>query len=129
MQRSQDRPAPVQQGDELPAGQLVQRRHRLQVGVDPVEQVLRQPRQRGPQPAGAPRPPQPAEGRYGLSLCPMLRGGDISPASLRSMATWPSMATTTSLAASSLWGADPASRTASCTASRSGGTPGPAPAP
>ena len=48
MEGSQDRPAPVDEGEELAAGELVERGDGLEVGVDPVEQVSR--------PAGAGRP-------------------------------------------------------------------------
>ena len=57
-------PAAVQQRDQLPAGQLVQRRHGLEVGVGAVEEVLGQAGQRGPQPPDPPRAAQ-AGGRPG----------------------------------------------------------------
>ena len=60
----QDGPAAVQQGDELAAGELVQRRHGLEIGVRAVEEVLGQAGQGGPQPSHPPCPAQPAAGGY-----------------------------------------------------------------
>ena len=57
VQGAQHGPAAVQQGDELAAGQLVQRRHRLEVGIGAVEEVLGQPRKGGAQPPTLHAPP------------------------------------------------------------------------
>ena len=100
VQRPQDRLAAVEQGDQLAAGELgAAAGTRLEVGVDPVEQVLGEAgagRARSRPTRHAPRSRRAAG--MGLSRCRGPRFGTISPARRRSMATWPSTATTTSLA-------------------------------
>ena len=56
VQGAQDGPAAVQQGDELSAGELVQRWNGFEVGVRPVEEVLGQAGQGGTQPSHPPCP-------------------------------------------------------------------------
>ena len=48
----------MQQRDQLAARELGERRDRLEIGVDAVEQVLGQTRQRRAQPTDAPRAAQ-----------------------------------------------------------------------
>ena len=51
VERPQDRPAAVQQGDQLPAGEIAQRRHGLEIGIRAIEEMLGEAGQGGPQPA------------------------------------------------------------------------------
>ena len=60
--------AAVEQTDELAAGELGQRRHRLEVGVDPVEELLGQRRHRGSEPADLPGAAEPARGGHRVQL-------------------------------------------------------------
>ena len=62
VERPQDGPAAMQQGDQLPARELGERRNGLEIGVRAVEEMFGEAGQRRPQPSHPPRPPQAAGG-------------------------------------------------------------------